>query len=309
MTTRQGTFFRPPELIDTMADAELIRQLRADLEALRTVVAAAPTAAPSSPVSYNANPFSGNINPGSSSGLKLFQAATAERKEGDKLVAKIASNIQFIEALRDDSAAFAWSILIGGIGPSNCHILQDFKALDLKAVRLHMTPIFFDRTTTPAVLPPAGQPLPKAFAIDPANNAADKVVFYQRQRANMIGLRLHGSLNAASLASLKLKENLYMWTTQDNELIYDGVTMLQILVDTVKPSLRAGVADLKEKLRQSKLATYSYDVSEMLNKMESTFREIQKQGQTHEDYILDLFRALATGNNDIFHRYIVDKEG
>jgi hypothetical protein len=122
----------------------------------------------------------------------------------------------------------------------------------------------------------------------------------------MIGLHLHGSLNAASLASLKLKENIYMWTTQNNELNYDGVTMLQILVGTVKPSLRAGVADLKEKLRQSKLATYGYDVSEMLNsKMESTFREIQKQGQTHEDYILDLlFRALETGNNDIFHRYM-----
>jgi hypothetical protein len=125
MTTRLGTPFRPPEFIETMADAELvIQQLRADLETLRTQVTAAATGAPSSPVSYNANPFSGNIKPGSSSGLKLFQAA-----EREKLVAKIASNIQFIEALRDDSAAFAWSILIGVIGPSNYHILQDFKAL------------------------------------------------------------------------------------------------------------------------------------------------------------------------------------
>jgi hypothetical protein len=106
-----------------------------------------------------------------------------------------------------------------------------------------------------------------------------------------------------------LRETKYLWRTTDGEVLYDGVTMLQILVETVKPSIRAGVADLKEKLRHSKLATFGYDVTKLTDKMESTYKEIIKQGQSHEDYLLDLFRALSTGNNEVFQRFISDEEG
>ena len=283
----------------------LIATLQAKVTSLEVNVPARPT----STVTFQANPFSGNINPSMSSGLKLFTAATTERKESKKLSAKITNNIKFVESMRDDAASFGWGSLIDTVGASNLHILQDFKEVNLEKVRLHMNTIFHKREADPDATTLPGLILPLAFDINPASTATDVPIFYQRQRANMIGLRILRSLSDSSLSSLKLKENLYLWKTSAGEVLYDGVTMLQVLIDIVKPSLRAGVADLKEKLRHSKLATFGYDVTKMTDKMESTYKEILTQGQTHEDYILDLFRALLTGKNEIFHRFIQDKEG
>ena len=41
--------------------------------------------------------------------------------------------------------------------------------------------------------------------------------------------------------------------------------------------------------------------------MSSKFCNIQEKGQTHEDYILDLFNALATVHNADFSAHIRDE--
>ena len=124
----------------------------------------------------------------------------------------------------------------------------------------------------------------------------------------MIGLRILGSLDKSPLTLLKLKENMYLWKTSSGRTFYDGPTMLQILIETVKPSLRTGIADLKDKLRGSKLSTFKYNVKKMTDKMQGTYNEILKHGQTHEDFILDLFCALLTCKNDVFHGFITQEQ-
>ena len=109
------------------------------------------------------------------------------------------------------------------------------------------------------------------FIIDPTNDPGDEAIFYQRVRANMIGQRIYNSLNASSLASLKLKENIYLWKSSVGEEFYDGVTMLQLLVEKVKPSTRVGIIDLKDKIRAAKLANFSHSVSDMLDHMNDTY--------------------------------------
>ena len=89
------------------------------------------------------------------------------------------------------------------------------------------------------------------FDIDPTNKLNDVPIFFQHVWANMIGLRILGSLDKSPLTLLKLKENMYLWKTSSGRTFYDGPTMLQILIETVKPSLRTGIADLKDKLRGS----------------------------------------------------------
>lgn len=310
MQLRGGRYYN--DTTSTMATNAELQALIATLQAQVTALQAAQPVAPPAPAtSFQANPFAADINPSTSSGLKLFTAATAERKESEKLSAKISNNIKFIEAFRDDAASFGWGSLIGSVqvGSDSKHILQDFKVIKLSHVRSRMNTIFHKRATDPDATTLPGPTLPKAFDIDPSNQQADISIFHDRQRANMIGLRILRSLNDSSLAAIKLRESMYLWRTSTGEILYDGVTMLQLLVEIVKPSLRAGVADLKEKLRHSKLSTFGYDVTKMLDKMETTYQEITANEQTHEDYILDLFRALLTGKNEIFHRFIQDKEG
>ena len=272
----------------------------AEATAAATAASATAPAATTSTMKFSANPFNANINPTTSNGLKLYQAATAVRADTAKVAATIAKSKEFLDAMRDDSAKFGWGTLIANIGPDKKQILHDFKDLNLTIVRTAMNPIFFSRTNTD--LPPSSKP--NIFAIDPSTNADDKIIFFKQVQANMIGQRLYNSLNSTSLASLKSKENLYLWKTNEGKEFYDGVTMLQILVEKVKPSTRVGIIALKDKIRASHLANFNHNVSDMLDHMNDTYLEIVRSGGKHDDMIMDLFTSLLSSKNEIFNSYI-----
>ena len=46
----------------------------------------------------------------------------------------------------------------------------------------------------------------------------------------------------------------------------------------------------------------------MTDKMQGSYNEVFKHGQTHEDYILELFRALLTGKTDVFHGFVTHEQ-
>jgi hypothetical protein len=282
----------------TAAAAEATARATAATEAAAAATATSTTA--SSTTKFSANPFNSDINPTTSNGLKLYQAATSIRSDDSKVTATIAKSKEFLDAMRDDSAKFGWGTLIANIGPNKKHILHDFKDLTLNIVRTTMNPIFFDRTSTD--LPPSSKP--NMFTIDPINSQDDKAIFFKRVRANMIGQRLYNSLDSTSLASLKSKENFYLWKSDDGEEFYDGVTMLQILVEKVKPSTRVGIIALKDKIRACRLANFNHNVSDMLDHMNDTYLEIVRSGGKHDDMIMDLFTSLLSSKNEIFNSYI-----
>ena len=178
--------------------------------------------------------------------------------------------------------------------------MKDFKYVNVDKVRLCMNPVFKHRTNVADL--PTGDLL--AFDIDPATDDADKVIFYHRVRANMIALRILGSLDASSLKSLKLKEKLYLWEDANGTKFYDGPTMLQICVEKVNPSTRVGVSKLKELLRHARASAFDYNVSDLTDMMDATYREIVQRGSTHDDYVMDLFNALLSNKNTIFTDFI-----
>jgi hypothetical protein len=310
MLTREGERIIMANLqTDLTALQEAHNQALQQIAELRELVTAATSAAATASTStsaatattkFSANPFNSNINPTTTNGLKLYQAATISRSDASKLTATIAKSKDFLDAMRDDSAKFGWGTLISNIGVDKKQILHDFKELSLVTVRKAMNPIFFHRTSTD--LPPAKKP--NMFAINPSSNDDDKIIFFKRVRANMIGQRIYNSLNPSSLASLKSKENLYLWKTDEGEEFYDGVTMLQILVEKVKPSTRVGIIALKDKIRAARLANFNHNVCDMLDHMNDTYLEIVCSGGKHEDMIMDLFTSLLSSKNEIFNSYI-----
>ena len=252
---------------------------------------------------YHANPYHGDINPSDSTGLKLFQAATAVRDASTKLSCKITTAQQFVDAMKEDSQRFGWGLLIDTVsdGTDLLSMTSDFELINLEMVRNHMSETFYDRN---GLVIPDGYTAMRAFAIDPDADVNDIPIFYNRVRANMIGQRIYGSLNEASLTMLKTKRRLFEWTQPDGVVYLDGPVMLQILLEKCKPSTRVGVATLKSKIRSTKLANFGYNVGDMLNAMDSLHQQIEQLGGTHDDIIFDMFAALETGNNDIFANHI-----
>ena len=98
--------------------------------------------------------------------------------------------------MKADATKFSWGKLTStiSIDASNRDILKDFKQIDVEKVRLCMNSVFKHRTDVADL--PTGNLV--AFDIDPAANDAYKPIFYNRVRANMIGLRILGSLDESS---------------------------------------------------------------------------------------------------------------
>ena len=87
---------------------------------------------------YNANPYHGNINPSDSTGLKLFQAATAVRDASTKLSCKITTAQQFVDAMKEDSQRFGWGLLIDTVsdGTDLLSMTSDFELINHEMLHL-----------------------------------------------------------------------------------------------------------------------------------------------------------------------------
>ena len=250
-------------------------------------------------------PYAGDINPGTSNGIKLYQAATAERDEDSKLTLKITTSKEFIDAMKDDATKFCWGILTAQIkvppgGSSTYSILKDFQELTVTKVRKFMGRVYFNKTTN----------LPDddfdndMFDIDPTTSDPDKRVFYARVRSNMIAQRILGSLTKNSLKNIRAKKKYYTWTASNGETYLDGVTMLQICITIIRPTTRVGVSSVKDAIRDCKLSSFSHNVADMLDHISSLLEQIEDQGGTHDDIVYDTFAALLTTKNDTYRNFV-----
>ena len=115
----------------------------------------------------------------------------------------------------------------------------------------------------------------------------------------MIAKRIVGYLKAVDYEFLKNKAKQFTWSGHGDKEI-DGPTILWILLQICNPSTLVGVAELKDDLRKATSAKFQNNVKILNDYMSSKFCNITEKGQTHEDYILDLFNALATVPNSEF---------
>ena len=87
----------------------------------------------------------------------------------------------------------------------------------------------------------------------------------------------------------------------NNRIRHDSIAAQRPLIN---PTTRAGVIELKEKLGAFNLADYKNDVVVMMNGMETVYNEIIEHGAKHEDFILNVFKALKMATDPVFLNYI-----
>ena len=85
--------------------------------------------------------------------------------------------------------------------------------------------------------------------------------------------------------------------------------MLKIIIDIVKPSLKAGLRRFKDLIGTATAKKYNENPDELLDAVESAYDEIIiKRGKNHESYMSDLFKALKTFKNKVFVDFIIRHE-
>ena len=122
----------------------------------------------------------------------------------------------------------------------------------------------------------------------------------------MIAKKIIGYLKTADYEVLKNKTTQFTWIGQDEEEL-DGPIILWLLLQTCNLSTREEISELEDELRKATSSKYRHNVKSLTDYMSSKYRNICEKGQTHEDYVLDLFNALATVPNSDFSAHIRDE--
>jgi len=287
-------------------DDAAINQLIADYNRAHppAAVAAATT------TSFFVNPYEDDINPTTKHGVALFQSATKARESSELIKPNVQNGKKFLQMMRTDSSQFAWGSLISKIKTDDSgttkDMLKDWQEIKLDDVLRQSRPIFQNRN---ANWTDALNDSRSTFAIDPATRVTDKKVYFQRVRSNMIGRRILNSLTNRGLETLQINKKHYTWidAASGNEYL-DGPYILLALLQHCNPSTRVGVSDLKENLRNSNLAKFNNNVVDMLDKMSENYNQILDRNSTHDDIVLDIFRALSSTKNKEFLDFVNSKK-
>ena len=146
----------------------------------------------------------------------------------------------------------------------------------------------------------------------PANITAsssnpEKRVFYMRVRSTLIRKAIEGRFCKKTLKNIRLYRRHYEWRNlTTGEVQQDGATMLKVLMDILKPSLKIGLKEYKNVITKANGKKYQNNVVEMLDAMEAAYDEITvTHGKTYDSYMEELFRSLKTFPNWLFADYII----
>ncbi len=85
---------------------------------------------------------------------------------------------------------------------------------------------------------------------------------------------------------------------------YNGPTILHILMVSVNPNTRVGIAGFKGKIRVAKMGLFNHNVKDLLTDIALNHNLIVKQGFTHNNVIMDTFNTLLTSKNVEINAYI-----
>ena len=140
--------------------------------------------------------------------------------------------------------------------------------------------------------------------LDPANNADDRKTFYAQVKANMIGQRILVSITPKVKKSLMTREKVFKWMTADGQDTLDSLLILQIIVESIKPSTHVGISVLKDQICATWLAGHNYNVKDMCDHLHILYGKIKEQNGSHEDMVKDTFVAVLSGTNSEFNLHM-----
>ena len=117
----------------------------------------------------------------------------------------------------------------------------------------------------------------------------------------MIQRAIEGRFSNKTLELVRLHRKDYKWKSANGLIEEDSATMLEILINIVRPSLKVGLKEFKDIIATATAKAYKNDPLEMLNAMENAYDDITiNRKSTYDQYMDDLFRALKTFSNRVF---------
>ena len=130
---------------------------------------------------------------------------------------------------------------------------------------------------------------------------SDPDIMQERMTRQMIRNWARNSIKATSYDQLELKrDKCAYYRSSDSKYIYNGPTMLKLLLDVISPEARVNARDLKDKIRNTKASDFDRDIVKMLTSMELLHENILSENESHDDFIINALAALHTAQDTSF---------
>ena len=266
------------------------------------------------------DPFAGDINPGTTRGQKLFTEACSALNEADKLTASVENQHVVMEHIMSLVQKFRWgpqvlAVKLASDLTTTKSIITESHALSLEDFKVQAYKIWGGGLENASSIPVHSATnrcnlILTDLNVTAASTNQEKSIFYARVRSTMIRRAIEGHYSVKTLKNLRLQRKDYEWRNPTTGFVEeDGATMLKIIIDIIKPSLKVGLRRFKDVITTATAKKYNEDPIEMLNTMESAYDEITiKRNKTHDTYMSDLFEALKTFKNKVFVDFITRHE-
>ena len=249
--------------------------------------------------------FAADINPGTTRGQKLFIEAYAQVDEEKRVTASIENQHTTMKKITSLVQRFRWgkqvlAVKLASDLTKTKSLLTKSHALTMEDLKVQAFKIWGGGADTATQIPIDAATQRRNLiltdiAVSATSTAAEKKVFYARVRSTMIRRAIEGHFSTKTLEAIRLQRKSYEWKDANGLVEEDGATMLKILVDIVKPSLKVGLKEFKDVIAKATSKAYNNDPLEMSDAMENAYNEItiNRQG-TYDQYMDDLFKALKT---------------
>ena len=273
-------------------------------------------AANTQPESFVIDPFAADINPGTTKGQKLFIEACAQVDEDKRVTASVEEQHKTMKLILSLVQRFRWgeqvlAVKLASDLTTTKSLLTESHALTIDDLKVQAFKIWgggADQDTEVPVNPTTQRRdlVLTVIAVTSTSTAAEKKVFYARVRSTMIRRAIEGQFSNKTIEAVRLHRKDYEWRSATGLVEEDGATMLKLLIDIVKPSLKVGLKEFKVIISTANAKSYKNDPNEMLDAMENTYHEITVNRQsTYDQYMDDLFKALKTFANRVYVDFVV----
>jgi hypothetical protein len=268
--------------------------------------AATSAAVSTAPRIWSIDPFTSHINPGSRQGQSIFLEKTKSLDKKYRI--RQEDSAEFLLELRSREHTLGTIVThiptqrdAHGVGTIFKNLLTNHRNISLDDCTRNAISFYdvrlLESQKTPEVL--------LMRTLDPENHAVDEAHFYLRVDSNIIFTFLKNNLQKSDyLMLMRKKEQFQFFNPTTGEIAYDGVTMLKIILDTMRPGTVIGLDNIKATLESVTLQKYGNNVTKLLNFMEAQYQEILDNEKDFDSWRRHILRALMSGPNADFNTWI-----
>lgn len=274
----------------------------------------ATTTASSVPEVWTVNPLSNNFNPGTASGSKIFLEKSKGPVNGERIGDTISESKAFMEFIKTKSIVFGPCVThvpiefdATGNPTKYANIIDQYQSLKLEDIQREAHKRFGTAIRI-------GDPIPASSAtnlwservIDPAQNNADKDIFYNRVHGTVVAQCLNNTLTPTALSNLELSKHLFTFQDQAGHLKQDGPTMLYLVLLKIDPSTSVSIENHRKAIETTNMQKHNNDVSALITFIETHHKHVIANGGSYEEETLrrHSLAALASGPNANFNKLI-----